>query len=81
MKVKSLKEFLSGVDKNTEIVIKISYADSGDEVAKVEDIFLQGNELVLCGYKDNDDEISHNGYNDNYGYDEDGSIAGNYRDY
>lgn len=80
MKVKSLKEFLNGIDDNTDIIIKISYDDSGDEVAEVEDIFLQGNELVLCGYKDNE-EVSHNGYNDNYGYDEDDSIAGNYKDY
>ena len=80
MKVKSLKEFLNGIDDNTDIIIKISYADSGEEVAKVEDIFLQGNEIVLCGYKDND-EVSHNSYNDNYGYDDECSIAGNYRDY
>lgn len=80
MNVKSLKEFLNGEDDNIDIIIKISYVDGGEEAVKAEDIFLQGNELVLCGYKDND-EIPHNDYNDNYGYDEDGSIAGNYKDY
>ena len=80
MTVKSLKEFLEGIDDNTDIIIKISYENSGEEAVEVEEIFHQGNEVVLCGYKDNED-VSHNGYNDNYGYDEDYSIAGNYKDY
>lgn len=81
MTVKLLKEFLEGINSNTDIIIKISYEDGREEVAKVEDAFHQGNEIILCGYQDNDEEISHNGYNDNYGYDEEWSIAGNYRNY
>lgn len=52
MKVKSLKEFLEGIDDNTDIIIKISHENSGEEAVKVEDVFHQGNEIVLCGFAD-----------------------------
>jgi len=75
MKVKDLKKLLEKVDENANIILKIEYNDSGDEITEANEGFIndKGDEVVICGYKDDKDDFHHDVFDDDdddecYGY-------------